>query len=206
MKKFATVALLIITSLFVPCAAHAVLIDFDDIAAGNPTIWTADRYLVSDGALFSTDAGTLFSWTDPSNGFFVATTGLNYVYGGASDIPSSPFEVSFWINGSPAVTSGVSFDVIDYAAETSASWSAEIFDSQNSLLSGSTGTGSGVTVAFNNPNIHRVRFTPSSDFEGFDTLNFNPLSAVNGATVPEPMTMTLFGVGFAGLLVRRKIK
>ena len=182
----------------------ATTIDFDDIPAANPFIWASDRYLDSHGARFHTDAGTLYSWSDPSNGQFIATTGTNYVYGGSPLHPWSTFEVSFWLPGDiPAVTDSLSFDVVDYPSETNAQWHAAFYNELNQLIHDELGTASAYTVTHNDPNIHRVVFTPSNDFDGFDTLNFGPLRAA-GSNVPEPSSLLLLSAGLVCLTKRKR--
>ncbi len=204
MKKILFMMLFILSLLCVVKNAHAILINFDDISVGQPTTWASDRYLLTKGVKFNSDSGNLYCWTDPSNGFDIATTEPNYVYGGSASIPWGNIEASFWNADTQAITNQVSFDVIDYPDDSADSWSVSFFDINNALLHSETGTGSGVTVNYSNPNIHRLVFTPSTDFEGFDTLNFNPLKTTSNNDVPEPATMLLFGTGLICFLANRK--
>ena len=189
------------------CPAHAALLnlDFDDLPAGNGVVWQPDHYLASHHVRFSSAAGTLYSWDDPSNGQFIATTQPTYVYGGSPSVPWSTFSLEFFANGTPGifgVTDFVRFDVVDYPNETSQVWSWAAYATDGVLLDSGSGTGSGVTVTISTPekSIHRVVFTPSNDFEGFDTLSFE-----SPVGVPEPSASLLAGLAGGVLLRRRRV-
>lgn len=186
-----------------PAGAALLNLDFDDLPAGNGVVWQADHYLATHHVRFSSAAGTLYSWDDPSNGQFIATTQPTYVYGGSSSVPWSAFSLEFFANGNPGVfgvTDFVRFDVVDYPGETSKTWSWAAYATDGVLLDSGSGTESGATVTITTPqkSIHRVVFTPSSDFEGFDTLSFE--SPV-GVTEPSACLLAMLSAGF---LLRRR--
>ncbi|WP_432454093.1 MULTISPECIES: PEP-CTERM sorting domain-containing protein [unclassified Agarivorans] len=195
-------------SLLLSCNAMAGQINFDDII-GRGVAWEADRYL-NDEVYFASDQ--MYAWQDPSpqyGGQNLATSGLTYIYAGATSSATGAFSIQFFKNGdlnNPGATDNIQFDVIDYIQEQTASWGYEAFDIQgNSLLSG-LGTGSSETVNINLdiPIIHSVTFTPSTDTDGMDSLVFGDVVSVSNNQVPEPATLALFTLGLTGIVFRRK--
>ncbi|WDE01594.1 PEP-CTERM sorting domain-containing protein [Thalassomonas actiniarum] len=214
MKKNFTLFTITLCNLLISSHACAALIslDFDDIT-GNNVLWQSDRYLASKEILFEANDADLYAYDDPSPGHGgenVATSGLSYIYSGTPGHGNSAITVTFFDQGNLdnfGVTNFLQFDVVDYASENTALWSYRVFDINGDTLFSETGTASGETVQIstNIPLIHGFTFTPSIDTEGLDSLVFENVTAAKNASVPEPVTALLFGLGALGLLTRRKL-
>jgi len=192
MKKL-FMALVVIVLVFVPAVTQAVVINFDDIPGGPSTrSWSGDRYL-AQGVVFSTDGNFLGAFDAA-----YTNTQPTFVYGRSSFSRADKQVIAIF----SSLTDFVSFYLADNDIGSGASWKAEVFDSANALLANQTGvTNDEILISFNFPGIKKLVFTPSSDYEGIDTLTFN-------AAVPEPAIMVLLGSGLLGLagFVRRKLK
>jgi len=209
MIKYISFYVKVVVISFSSSTTYAAAINFDDIV-GNGVSWSSDRYLASDEVQFIGGSG-LFAWDDPSplyGGENVATSGLTYVYSGSESLANSSITVKFFDSGNLAnlgVTNFVQFDVVDYAAETSALWSYSAFDVNGSTILSGTGSGSGVTVQLSTSSnlIHGFIFNPSSDTDGLDTLVFNQVTM---SAVPVPAAIWLFGSGLIVLTGFKKRK
>jgi hypothetical protein len=181
--------------IVMPAAAGTV--NFDDIPGSGSRTWSGDRYL-SVGVLFSSSA-TLYAFNSAD-----ANTPPTWVYGsstgGSSANGTVVVDMVLPNTATPTVTGAISFWVYD-SESAGATWSASIYGLSNNLLNTISGTAQTAQVSFTQAGIHRLVFTPSSDLEGFDSLNFD--SSAGG--VPEPGTLALFALGAAALVIRRRL-
>ena len=180
--------------------AQAVLVNFDDVPGSGFRSIQGNRY-ISLGVLLSTDgvAGLFVhgpaSWTNTPPNFCFGSTGV------AAD---SKIIIDFVVPNTttPALTDIVWFYVADADTGQGQQWSAAIEDANGNVLASQSGTTNDeVLVAFTRPTkvIRRVVFTPSTDWEGIDSLSF-----CETVPVPEPASLSVLGLGVLGLILRRR--
>jgi hypothetical protein len=181
----------------------ATTINFDEFSVptfrGPPL--DGDTY-VNQGVRFRTTGVGLFlsglrgndSTDTPPNIIYASSEATN-------NFGDRPVIVDFVVPGTttPTTVGSVSFFVADGPAETLRErWSAEIFGLDGTSLSRQTATDQLARVSFNrtHADVARLVFTPSIDFESFDTLTFE---------VPEPASAALPVIA-AGLILRRRFR
>ena len=168
MKSRAGRGLLALATCATVALADNTVITFDEL---TPRFWSGDEYTPL-GVTFSTPAEFLLA----ADGSF--DTEPIFVAGSTNgDRANAPIIASFHLpDGSTGGVSSVSFRVIDYGGLEP--WLALIFDVRGRVLDTIVADGGAFEdpfeVAFTRayPDIHRVMFVPSADYEGIDTLSF----------------------------------
>lgn len=146
----------------------------------------------AEGIILATDGAGMFISNDashtPTNGLFAASitsgTGVN---------ADSDIIVSFVVPGTniPAVTDQLSFYVVDAFAGNGSVWTATVFNVDGHQIDLLSSTERTRRVDFMHSGIHQLVFSPSSDYEFFDTLEFGELVAV-----PEPSVLVLTAIAY----------
>ena len=146
----------------------AVLIDFDDIPGGSGArFWHGDRYL-NRGVRFSTSAGSLLGAYDGS----AAETSPTFVYGSVAGAGANDKVIATFTQ--PA--GYVSFFVAD-GGTPDQDFHIRLYDLGGTLLEDLTSNANDQFFEFAYPDIARVEFTPSGDYEALDSFRF--VSPVN---------------------------
>lgn len=121
---------------------------------------------------------------------------------------AAPIRVSFWDPANSATLGVTNFvqirgDLIPIAGTIT----MRVFDPLGALLATVTlPDGGGTTLTYNGANVHSVEITGTSATVAFDDLQFGVVRAVDGVTVPEPATLSLFAGGavLLGVMARRR--
>jgi hypothetical protein len=181
--------------------SFADVLTFDEISLPglySSILISPDRYR-SEGVILSTDGQSLHIGRDT-----IAHTPQNYLFATLSGANAeSDIIVDFVLPNSniSAVTDWVSFHVVDYGAGNGGVWAASVYNADGELLDSLSSTEQLFKVEFNCENIRRLIFSPSDDYEGFDTLEFGEL-----IPVAEPCTARLILMAIVTLLVVGTVK
>ena len=178
-------------------------ITFDDVGGSGVRSIAGNRYQ-AQGAMLSTDGVGLFvsGGVPPS-----PHTPPDWVFGSSSaDGPSADRDVivDFVVANTttPTTVSNVSFYAYDIPAP-GATWTATIYDINLALLDTFSSTAGGnVLVSFAQSGVRRLVFSPSTDFEGMDTLCWTPGGQPD---IPEPGTLVMLALAGAGLALRKRV-
>jgi hypothetical protein len=165
--------------------ASASTIDFDELPCDAGYVVPHDQYR-ADGVLLSTDGAAIIC--SPS---FIAQSQPNYI-GGTPSLPPltggamHDVIVDFVLPGTdvPGVVSSVSFWVVD-SSPISQWWVVLVRDVDGNLLEVFYGLAQTHHFEISRPeaDIAQVVFSPSTDWEGFDTLAFSEIVPVPGSFI-----------------------
>ena len=207
-------AVLILAHLPGTVDAALITISFDDIPgmSNSPgdlvpaASQLDDQYLLTQGALFSSSSPFVAVVDLTSSGPNHAISNPNGI-GGVDALGQlsygTPIDISFFdvASGLPGVTDFVSIRGDQIPIAGTATFLA--FGLDGTPLGSFTANDvvGGLTLTLSVPGIHRVQLTETSATIAFDNLTFNTPVA---ASVPEPGTIFLLGIGVAGLVAGRR--
>jgi hypothetical protein len=154
--------------------AQSHQINFDDLGGTGIRAVAPDRY-GSTGLQLSTDGAGLFVF-GPSA---FAPSAPDWLFGsqtaaGGNADANVTLRFLSPVNGTPAVTENVAFTIAD--GDHVGAWTVRGYDVNNAEIALVTGT-TASRVRLTGKPIHRVVFTPSADFDGIDSLEFNEVVA-----------------------------
>lgn len=176
------------TLLALASVASADIISFDDIPIGNDVAtWDGNRY-ASLGVVFAPGPQAVLIAAAGSFDTAPVFVAASRQFPRADSAITMLFQDT---SGAPRPVQAVSFNVIDFGGTGGELWNASAFDRNGQSLGVVINNGGAFNQPFlvsflrPSPDIFRVVFTPSDDFEGIDTLHFD---------VPGPGTSCLVGV------------
>lgn len=201
-----------------PASADLITIDFDSLPGmpNSPGLIVplgsrlSNQFQPTTGAVFSSAVGYV-AVVDLVTGFgpnhaISNPNGIGGVNASNQLSYGTPTIVTFFDPGNPLIPAVTDFVQIrgDQIPLAGATATLEAFDVFGSTLGSVTANdvAGGLTLAFSAPGIHSIRISQNSAGFGvdgtiaLDNLTFNAVSSV-----PEPGTLTLFGIGTIGLLV-----
>jgi hypothetical protein len=207
--------------------AHAnTILNFEDgeypglVAMGN-----SPGSPVPISAQLSNQFLSIFGASFSSNSAFVAvvnhsptlTPSPPNVIGGTSDGAlnyNSPIFVTFFLPSDTSMLATTDFVQVlgDLFPLNSGTATLTAFDAVGNQIGSTTAAdagapGTGLTLSLSLVGIHSVEITETSATVGFDNFEFGNLTAVpTDVSVPEPLTLSIFGAGVAGAVALRRRK